>query len=310
MSIPVKSPIQRGYSIRVFLPNGDPEGIKRVEKFNWSGVGIIVPRSLFARAKKEHPELDRPGVYLLYPQPGLDETSAMPQVYIGESDSVLSRLGQHVAEEEKDWWTHFIAFTSSGSDQHQNLNKAHVQYLESQLVARAQAAKRCVLKNGNTPQPPTLSKADAADTENFLVDLLSCLPVLGYTWFEMAGLSATGTVQNNDEEAPQRFSLQGKSIQAEGYESSAGFVVCAGSQAAKESRPSISENTKNLRMELLNQGVLRDEGTCYVFTQDYAFSAPSSAASVLMGGSTNGRTAWQTAEGRTLKAIQEAQARN
>jgi hypothetical protein len=30
-------------SIKIFLPGGDPEGLRTVEKSNWSGVGIVFP---------------------------------------------------------------------------------------------------------------------------------------------------------------------------------------------------------------------------------------------------------------------------
>jgi hypothetical protein len=46
----------------------------------------------------------------------------------------------------------------------------------------------------------------------------------------------------------------------------------------------------------------------YRFTQDYSFSSPSTAAAVVLGRSANGRIEWKDAQGRTLKALQEAEA--
>jgi hypothetical protein len=292
-------PVRRGYSIRVFLPDGDPEGIKIVEKFNWSGIGLVIPRSLFAHAKREHPELGRTGVYMLV---GAAEDSALPHVYIGEGDPILPRLEQHALK--RDFWTHLIAFT--GSDQNQNLNKAHVQHLEARLVEIARAAKRSVLGNGNTPQPPTLSRADRADTENFLADLLLCLPVLGYPFFEMP----SGGVPASERTTTRRsFFLKSKGIAAKGYESAAGFVVEAGSTAVSTEVPSIHDFLKRLRADLLTQGVLvpADKGRLKL-TQDYTFTSPSNAAGVLLGRSSNGRVEWTTAEGVSLKTIQEKEA--
>ncbi len=40
----------------------------------------------------------------------------------------------------------------------------------------------------------------------------------------------------------------------------------------------------------------------------YTFSAPSTAAAVVLGLSANGRLQWKAADGRTLKEIQEAEA--
>jgi len=49
------------------------------------------------------------------------------------------------------------------------------------------------------------------------------------------------------------------------------------------------------------------DGNHYRFTQDYAFSSPSTAAAVVLGRSANGRIEWKDGLGRTLKELQEKQ---
>jgi hypothetical protein len=124
-----------GYSVRIFVPQGEPEGLRLVEKSNWVGVGLVFPRGLFAEAKKR-PEVNRTGVYILW---GESETGSLPKVYVGEGDTVIGRLDQH--NRNKDFWTHGVVFTSKD----QALNKAHVQHLEARLIALAATAKRCEL---------------------------------------------------------------------------------------------------------------------------------------------------------------------
>jgi hypothetical protein len=249
----------RGFSVRVFLPDGDPDGIKVVEKSNWSGCGLVVPRALFAEAKSRS-ELDRTGVYILI---GPSETSTLPQAYIGEGDPVRPRLDQH--SKNKDFWTHAVVFTSKD----QNLNKAHVQHLESRLVEMAKASKRCAIENGNAPQPPSLSEADTAETEGFLDALMLCLPVLGYGFFEEGSIT---------ESSGQQLFLKGKGILATGSETAKGFVVRKGSQVVPEIVPSAQAFCRDLRLELEQQGVLKKAGSFFEFTQDYIFSSPSTAA--------------------------------
>src|SRR5690606_8232083 len=118
---------QRGFSVRVFLPDGDPAGVKVIEKSNWTGMGLVIPRSLFASARTRT-ELDRAGVYFLV---GESERGLLPKVYVGEGDPVRPRLESH--GRQKDFWTHAVAFTSKD----QSLNKAHVQRLEARLVELA-----------------------------------------------------------------------------------------------------------------------------------------------------------------------------
>jgi hypothetical protein len=56
--------------------------------------------------------------------------------------------------------------------------------------------------------------------------------------------------------APARelFVLRGKGVAARGYESAAGFVVLAGSQAVKEAVPSLPPSVVQLRRSLMRQG--------------------------------------------------------
>lgn len=39
-----ESSMAEAYTIRLFVPAGDPEGIKIIELMNWTGVGIAFPR--------------------------------------------------------------------------------------------------------------------------------------------------------------------------------------------------------------------------------------------------------------------------
>lgn len=276
------------YSIKIFLPGGDPDGIRTIEKTNWSGAGIVIPRAIMAETKQRR-ELSRTGVYVLVGPP---EESGLPRLYVGEGDPIRPRLEQHAAK--KDFWTTCIAFTSKD----ENLNKAHVQYIESRLIDLAARAKRCVLDNGNVPALPSLSEADAAEAEGFLDEILLCCPLLGLSVFSAAATSP---------KKGRQLYLASKGMKAQGMEASEGFVVQAGSGVVKSEVPSCHAYLKELRTALLANGVLEPSGEGYVFTQDYVFNSPSTAAGVVQGRSANGRIDWKTKEGTTLKELQEAQ---
>lgn len=198
--------MSKPYSIKVFLPAGDPDGLRIIEKSNWSGAGLVVPRSLFAESRRRR-ELARTGVYVLFGPP---EASGLPRVYVGEGDPIRPRMEQHAAR--KDFWTSCIAFTSKD----ENLNKAHVQYLEASLIALAAEAKRCVLENGNVPALPSMSEADAADAEGFLAEMLLCFPVLGL------GVSSNATQAQAQGRA---LYLRAKGIEARGFETTEGLSI-------------------------------------------------------------------------------------
>jgi hypothetical protein len=276
-----------GFSVRIFIPSGEPEGLRIVEKSNWTGQGLVFPRSRLGDVRKR-PELARTGVYILW---GPGESGQLPRAYVGEGDGVISRLDQH--GKSKDFWTHAAVFTSKD----QTLNKAHVQHLESRLVALATEAKRAEIDNSNAPQAPSLSAADIADAESFLRDLLLCLPVMGVSFFEKPRLEVAPGAE---------LILKGRGIEARGVDGAEGFIVRAGSQAAKDEVESIAPYLTAHRAELVSSGLLADDGLVYRLTQNFVFDSPSSAAGVMLGRTANGRTSWRDAAGRTLKEIQDA----
>lgn len=283
------------FSLRIFVADGDPDGLRIVEKSNWIGKALVFPRALLPQVKARS-ELAQTGVYLLLgPRP--DGEGDM--LYVGEGDPIRPRLESHYAQ--KDFWTRAIGFTTTTGGQ---LNKAHVQFLESRLIALARAAKRMPLDNANQPAEPSLSEADRADMEVFLGHMLGMLPVLGVHAFEQAPKVPAGR-------AAPMLTCKGKGVLATGYEASQGFVVKAGSQAVAEAVPSMAQHVRGMydvRQELIANGVMALDGGLYRFTQDYSFSSPSTAAAVVLGRSANGRIEWKDTQGRTLKELQQAEA--
>ncbi len=278
-----------GFSIRIFLPDGTPDGLRLVEKSNWTGLGVVCPRSVFAEKKGEQ-AFARTGVYVLV---GPSESSELPRVYVGQGDAVRPRLESHHAR--KDFWTTAIFFVSKD----ENLNRAHVQFLESELVRLAAEAHRCELDNGVQPAPPSLSAADEADVRTFLDEMLLCFPVLGVTVFEKPASTAP---------AQQLLYLKAKDCEARGYESADGFVVLQGSRARVKEVASIHPYLTELRATLVAKGVLQADGESYVLTQDYEFRSPSMASATMEGRTSNGRVEWKDAAGHTLTELQVAAA--
>lgn len=274
------------YSIRIFLPAGDPDGIRVIEKSNWNGSGLVFPRSLFGDAKSRR-ELERTGVYVLVGSP---EESGLPAVYIGEGDPIRNRLESHA--KQKEFWIYGVAFTSKD----ENLNKAHVQYLEARLVKLAMDAKRCSLQNGNAPQLPSMSEADAADAEGFLSEMLLCFPVIGLNVFSQSEPARRPSAE---------FLLSARGVQASGYESPQGFTVREGSTAARDHVKSCHDYLVKLRLALIENGVLASQDGVLRFSQDYVFASPSTAAGVVLGRTSNGRVDWKTKAGKSLKDHQE-----
>ena len=118
----------------------------------------------------------------------------------------------------------------------------------------------------------------------FLDNILGMLPVLSIQAFEQSPLLIGKNVS-------PVLSCQGRGVTATGHDTPQGFVVQSGSFAAADEVPSLKEylpNVCELRSDLLKNGVLVHEGNNLRFTQDYTFSSPSYASSVVLGRSSNG----------------------
>ena len=286
----------RPTSIRIFLADGVPEGLRIVEKSNWTGRAVVASRSHIDRALARG-ELEQPGIYVLT---GVSDEGA-PRVYVGEADVLRERIKQHVAG--KEFWTRLVAFSSTN----EGLNKAHVRYLESQLIGLAREANQWEVENATQPAPPPLSEADRADAEWFLAEMLVIFPLLGIDAFEAALRQTRTPLSGVAGEFPELV-LRERGANGRGREVADGFVVLKGSLARRSQVESIHAYLSDLRNQLVERGVLIAEGDAFVFTQDFRFSSPSAAAGVLVGGSANGRLAWKDQRGSTLKALQQARA--
>ena len=275
------------YSIKIFMPSGEPNGLRILERPNWTGSGMAFSRTGFDEAKTRS-ELDRAGVYILVGD--LSNGNSFPTLYIGEGDPVLDRLKNHNAN--KDFWTSAIVFTSKDT----NFNKAHIKHLESRLIEIALKAKLCKLENLNSPTKPSLSEADYADTEQFLENLLRILPLLGLSVFEEA--------QNTLTVDEATLFLQGKNIKASAVQQPSGFIVLKGSEASINNTNSCQPSYIQKRVDMLSSGLLVEKEDKLIFTENVTFTSPSYASSVVLGRSTNGLDLWKDKLGKTLKKLQ------
>lgn len=289
-----------GVSVTVFMPDEEPNGLRVVEMLNWTGQGIVFPKSRFEKAKAQ-PALEQTGTYLLR---GMDDDDH-PVIYVGEGERVIARLSAHFAN--KDFWTLAAAFVSKDM----NLNMAHVQYLEGRLLQVANDANRCTILNNQQPGLPNLAPSDRAFAEHFLRNVLTCLSAVGVHEFEerekpqdAADSSGPGLTDSGHDE----FTLNQQGADARGYESSEGFVVIEGSCARKAETPAFAGSSGSIkRKSLIEAGVLvadEDDSAVYVFTGNHLFNSPSQAAGVLVGGFVSGPEYWRVGT-LTLKQWRE-----
>jgi len=199
------------YTIRIFVPDGNPEGVRIIDRMNWTGQGIVFPREKWGDTRSRA-AFGNPGVYILV---GFTSEDDLPTIYVGEGDGIRDRIDSHY--KNKDFWTWGIAFVSTN----RGLNKAHVQWLEFALVAQAHQAGRSRTDNGNVPQEPALTESEKADTKGFLKEILQILPLVGLHAFEIPKAVATPATKifvPSDLSKPYSFDTVIVPAQKDGFE--------------------------------------------------------------------------------------------
>lgn len=279
-----------GKTIKLFLIDGDTNGRLTCELSNWTGKAYKIPRNS-VKICSDRPELQTTGIYLLLNKS--DDFSEKGQLYIGEAEDIFKRLTQHV--KEKDFWNEAIAFISKDD----NLNKAHIKYLENRLYEIALSANRYELINSQRPTMSSISESDKAEMEEFLSNILTLINTLGYNTFDqIRQLENNGNIEK-EEDLFYISAIRGAN--GIGKSTSEGFVVFENSQIADPITNSYPKTMQKLRNTLISDGLIIKENDKMILKRDYLFSSSSTAAMIIMGRSANGLTEWKMKSGKTLQ---------
>jgi hypothetical protein len=284
----------RAQTIQIYLPSGDPAGL-RVANLTTRTVRVFeVPRSLLGQFL-QRPEAAQVGVYYLFGSND-DET---PQCYIGQSGNVGVRLQQHTGS--KDFWTRAMVAVSLTNE----WTSTHAAYLEWLSLSRAKVAGRYTLVNGNKASNPFTPEPLEADCQEFIETIAVLLATVGAPVLEsvkpapsQAAHSGTGI------DAPESLFFREGGCEATGYQTSEGLLVLAGSRGRPGIRPSARPGIAVQRDALRSDGVITVDEDALLFVRDHLFGSPSAAGCALVGGENNGRTSWRNAKGQSISDLE------
>lgn len=280
-----------GKTIKIFLLDGEPNGRMTCELSNWTGKALKIPRKKI-KESFDRPELENTGIYILFGKS--DKSENKERAYIGEAEGIYKRLNQHLSA--KDFWNEALVFVSKD----ENLNKAHIKYLESRLHEMAVKVNRYDLENGNSPPRSTISESDQAEMEEFLENVKLLVNTLGFKIFE-----ELRKIQTYEEQIKSTFSINAaRGANAKGQMTNEGFVVLRNSEIAGSFTKSFPKNLISLRQSLIDDTIVASINGKLIFKEDFLFSSPSAAAAVVMGRSANGLIEWKLSDGRLLKLVE------
>lgn len=273
-------------TIQIFLPGGDPRGVRIAEITTRIVQVIEVPRSRLEEFAKM-PESSQVGVYFLF---GNESETDAPQVYVGQTGDLQARLASH--NKNKEFWQRALVLISRTN----TLTQTHALFLEWHCLKVASEVGRYVLDNGNAgskPHTPAPLEADCLEIFETGGILLS---TLGFPLFDPV-IRASGRPGDV-------FYCTAAGANGRGMLTDDGFVVLKGSTGRKENVPSLQgTSTEKFRARLIETGVMTVDGDKVVFEKDYLFRTPSGAAIALMARTTNGWTVWKAKDGRTLDEL-------
>jgi hypothetical protein len=282
----------RGKSIKIFLMDAEPNGRWICELSNWTGKAYRIPRTHYKLCLNRE-ELRTPSIYFLF---GYDDETGEPVVYIGETEDALKRLGEHVQDSRKDYWHEAIVFFNKDD----NLNKAHIKFLESKFYDMALDVKRYKVMNNQQPKRSMISEAEESDMEEFIDNCKIVLSALGHKAFDKLTPQKDQRGVNDQGEVEYLYIKNRNGVDAQGFMSSEGFVVCKGSTIRDGfSEKSIGSNIVKLRNLYESDGTIENR----LFTKDILFTSPSAASDLILGNSTSGPLTWKNEKGIALKEL-------
>lgn len=277
--------------VKIFFHTGNPDGIREAEIAMSTTKAVAFLRDALTKACVDAPDIKKPGVYLLI---GTDPDDGWKAVYIGESEDVCSRLGEHSKSTEKDFWQETVVLVVKDDW----LTKGHIRDIEARLIVLAKNGTWKVMNGKNGGETAgKLPASDRAVISRFVDQCRSLVEMLGYDVFKPKKIES-GSVQAN------RYMF------GSGYNATAFFdeetgiiIVKAGSIARSDEGQSIPKSAKTDRARLINDGLLDKQQQGLLFTGDVEFKSMSAAASVVAATSVSGPLAWKDMPSDTLPGI-------
>ena len=279
----------RPQTIQIFLPSGDPRGLRVAELTTRIVQVLEVPRSQLD-AFYAMPESRQVALYFLF---GASDEGSAGRVYIGQTGDVPQRLASH--HKTKDFWERALVLVSRTN----SLTQTHALFLEWHCLQAATRAGRYELENSNNGSKPHTPAPLQADCMEIFETGQVLLATLGYPLFDALGRARAGA------ESEREYRCTAAGADGRGLYTNEGFVVLAGSSGRRENVKSIQGTSmERMRAKLVQSGVARVEGERIVFAKDHLFGSPSTAAIALLGRSSNGWEAWKLPDGRTLDEVE------
>ena len=270
----------RAQTIQIFLPKGEPRGIRQAEITTRTVRVFDVPRADLASLPADV-RVNVPGIYFL-----IRTDDDAPRVYIGESDNVKNRLSQHLTG--KDFWDRALIAVSLTD----SWTKAHVQFLEHAAIDAAIKSRQYKIENAQSGRLSNVPTPLRADCEEYFETIEVLLSTLGYPVLDVPRTA-------EDAPATKSYFLTRNGSDAKGvYENGAITVLEGSTFSLSEAKNTHGVATLKRQQRLIDEGVLGQDEKKFLIS--HTFQTPSGAADIVLGKSSNGWVDWKDSDGKML----------
>jgi len=279
-------------TLQIFLPEGNPAGIRVAELTTRIVQAVAVPRTrlgeFFERDESKHI-----GVYFLF---GGDDETTKPLAYIGQTEDLKQRLKKH--DSTKEFWNLAVIIISRTH----SFTQAHIRWLEWHSIRMASEANRYRLDNGNAGSEPFVTEPIRADLEEIFETASLLLESLSFPLFDPLIERHSPTKQEQD-----LWYIKAAGVDATATFTADGIVVHKGSKARMKFTQSAQDSFFAKRRErMIQDGILVEQDGSYLFTEDYPFNSPSGAAAIVRARHSNGWIEWKNKAGQTMKEVKRS----
>ncbi len=272
-----------GKTIQIFLPDGNPKGVKKASITTDKVEVIQIPRASLSENNKL---LAFNGVYILVDSLKVEK----PEIYIGKGD-VKSRTYSH--DNKKDFWNMLFAIRLKDET---GFNDAHNSYLEYYFVKKSHDLNQAIMnENKQLPKCPNLTEEILSELSYYIQTIEILLSTLGLKCFQ--------PLENHEKSEKDIFVCTDKYNNiGKGEYTEEGFLLYKGSICKLELHPGTDKLSQ--RDEMIASGLLKKQGGHYILQENKLFASVSSAAAIVLGRRANGWLEWKNSEGKTLDELE------
>jgi len=278
-------------TIQIFLPDGDPNGIK-VATIRTRNIEVVYfSRNNLENLYRVMQKRNKVGIYFLI---GQNEEKDQNEIYVGEAEDVVVRLGQH--NKSKDFWQkgYFVI------DDNGLLTKSHIKYLENLAYSKIKEANKIAINNETEPTKSHVDETIEADLNGDIFEttevLLSLL--IGDNIFEKI------EKKSSKKDGEVFICKDSKGSYAEGKYLENGFLVFKGARCNfKTTNSFIGGSEEKMRNSLIDNKIIIKENDYYILQKDYLFKSPSIAGAIVLGMRVSGWLWWKNKDGKTLDEV-------